>query len=378
MAIGPTAEGRIVRIRKIEDVVLYSDGDYYCGPGPAVVVFPDGELTAVFRRHRSWTPLPLHKHVHPTTEMCLVRSADGGQTWSRARVFMGGGQCAVAGLMDDGTMLFVTHRQELIPEEMEERVPADKSRERLWERKWPTVSAGTEVWRSDNRGDDWDGPFWVDGVPDQPPMTEGLHPPLQLRGFPLQLQDGAVVLPLQAQEPLAGALLVASTDGGRSWSRRGAIYDFQPQGKPRGSEWSVMETPSGDLVGFVRGPGVGPPDGGWLWTCRSSDGGVTWSEMERLQVWGHPAHILRLPSGNNLLTYGYRRPPYGVRCRVLNPECDNANDAEELVLRDDGGGPDLGYPHSALLSNGRVMIVYYIHLRENGQRFIAGSIVEVD
>ena len=54
-------------------------------------------------------------HVHPTTEQCIIRSADGGRTWSPPRVFMGGGQCAVAGLKRDGTMLFVTHRQELVP-----------------------------------------------------------------------------------------------------------------------------------------------------------------------------------------------------------------------------------------------------------------------
>ena len=101
-------------LKKIEDVVLYRDDRYYCGPGPAVVCFPDGELRVVFRRHRCWAP-EVMMHVHPTTEQCIIRSADGGRTWSPPRVFMGGGQCAVAGLKRDGTMLFVTHRQELVP-----------------------------------------------------------------------------------------------------------------------------------------------------------------------------------------------------------------------------------------------------------------------
>ena len=116
-------------IRKVQDIVLYRDDDYYCGPGPAVVAYPDGELVAVFRRHRSWTPFTLRKHMHPTTEQCLVRSTDGGATWSRPRVFMGGGQCAVAGRLSDDTMLFVTHRQELVPTELEDQLVEGVTRE---------------------------------------------------------------------------------------------------------------------------------------------------------------------------------------------------------------------------------------------------------
>ena len=77
------------------------------------------------------------------------------------------------------------------------------------------------------------------------------------------------------------------------------------------------------------------------------------------------------------MVYGYRKPPYGIRCRVLDPECERPEDAEEVVLRDDGGTRDLGYPHSTLMPDGRVLVVYYFNDREDGQRYIAGSIVEV-
>ena len=123
-----------MRIRKLEDIVIYKDDRYYCGPGPAVVAYPDSELAVVFRRHRhiSWTREPRYMHVHPTTEQCMVRSHDGGETWSSLpRVFMGGGQCAVAGLLRDGTTLFVTHRQELVPEEMMDELPPEAADERV-------------------------------------------------------------------------------------------------------------------------------------------------------------------------------------------------------------------------------------------------------
>jgi sialidase-1 len=32
---------------------------------------------------------------------------------------------------------------------------------------------------------------------------------------------------------------------------------------------------------------------------------------------GHPLHVLRLPDNRELLTYGYRHKPYGIRACIL-------------------------------------------------------------
>ena len=85
---------------------------------------------------------------------------------------------------------------------------------------------------------------------------------------------------------------------------------------------------------------------------------------------------LTLPSGNVLIVYGYRREPYGIRARVLDPECRAPGDAQEHVIRRDGGVLDLGYPHAALMRDGRVVIVYYFNGAGGGQRFVAGTIVQ--
>ena len=384
-------------IRKIEDIELFRDEDYYCGPGPAAVAFPDGDMLAVFRRHRSWTPEPFYIHVHPTTEQCLVRSSDGGKTWTRPRVFMGGGQCAVAGLLRDGTVLFVTHRQELVPHMLKDELVngvtkevasavdsiraqgqiAEADRLQATRSHWPAFSAGTEIWRSENRGDDWEGPFWVGEIPNLPPLFPGLHAPAHIRGFPQELRNGTIVLPVQGRG--VGSILTASADGGRTWKYRGVSAPNPARSSSHGyNEWSVYETPSGDLVGFVR-CGFKPEDGGGhLWTVRSSDEGCTWTKPKLEEVWGHPYFALGLPSGNVLLVYGYRRPQFGIRCRILDPECSNPSSADEFVLRADGGAEDLGYPHAALMPDGRVFIIYYFHDRKGGQRFVAGSIVEAE
>ena len=91
---------------------------------------------------------------------------------------------------------------------------------------------------------------------------------------------------------------------------------------------------------------------------------------------GHPYHALRLPDDRVLLTYGYRHEPYGIRARVLDPECTDFS-GEEIVLRDDGGGRDLGYCWSCLTADGRALVVYYFN-EEEGARHIAGTFLELD
>ena len=77
-----------------------------------------------------------------------------------------------------------------------------------------------------------------------------------------------------------------------------------------------------------------------------------------------------------LLVYGYRHPPYGIRARVLDPECKNVASAEEIILRDDGGDGDLGYPWATLVSRNRALVVYYFN-RANGTRHIAGTFLQI-
>jgi hypothetical protein len=73
-----------------------------------------------------------------------------------------------------------------------------------------------------------------------------------------------------------------------------------------------------------------------------------------------------------LLIYGYRHKPFGVRARVLDAECTNLASSEEMVLRDDGGTVDLGYPWATMVSKSRVLVVYYFN-KGDGLRHIAGQ-----
>ena len=91
---------------------------------------------------------------------------------------------------------------------------------------------------------------------------------------------------------------------------------------------------------------------------------------------GHPYDAVRLRDGRVFLIYGYRNDPYGIRARVLDPECGDIDSAEEIVIRNDGLSGDLGYPSAALLPDGKVLATYYIY-GEDRIRHIAGSVLEI-
>lgn len=94
---------------------------------------------------------------------------------------------------------------------------------------------------------------------------------------------------------------------------------------------------------------------------------------------GHPFHALRLPDNRVLLTYGYRHAPYGIRARILNAECTDYATAQEFIIRDDGGGTDLGYPWAVMIDEHRVLVTYYFNYEQlRGTRQILGTILEIE
>lgn len=110
--------------------------------------------------------------------------------------------------------------------------------------------------------------------------------------------------------------------------------------------------------------------------ARSTDHGKSFQPWQDAGFQGHPHYALRLPDQRVLLVYGYRHAPFGVRARVLDPECRNFATAEEIVSRDDGGNGDLGYPWATMVFKTRALVVYYFN-RANGTRSISGTLLEL-
>ncbi len=62
---------------------------------------------------------------------------------------------------------------------------------------------------------------------------------------------------------------------------------------------------------------------------------------------------------------------------MLDAECTDIAAAPEVVLRDDGGNGDLGYPWATMISPTRALVVYYFNRKADGLRSIESTVVEI-
>jgi hypothetical protein len=184
--------------------------------------------------------------------------------------------------------------------------------------------------------------------------------------------DGKLFWVSAASASKAGATethLLVSTDKGTTWQYSCPVARDE---KISFNETSLYQTPKGDLVAFIRSENFDDH----TVVARSTDNGKTFQPWIDAGFQGHPHYAMRLPDDRVLLVYGYRHAPYGIRARVLDPECSRF-DTREIILRDDGGNGDLGYPWAAMISKERALVVYYFN-KEDGIRHIAGSFLALE
>ena len=100
------------------------------------------------------------------------------------------------------------------------------------------------------------------------------------------------------------------------------------------------------------------PDGMFsTYQCYSDDNGQTFSTPVRIVEKGAPSHLVQLSDGTVVCTFGYRSAPFGQRAKY---SVDNGESwSEDIILRDDGENWDLGYPSTVELENGDLFTVYY-------------------
>ncbi len=123
---------------------------------------------------------------------------------------------------------------------------------------------------------------------------------------------------------------------------------------------------------------------GIMWTevFSSDDAGRTWQFLSRVNDFGSPGSLVQLPDGRLVMVYGYRLMPAGIRAKVSEDE--GRTWGPELIVRDDGGSWDLGYPNAWVTDDGKVGVIYYFNSKDDpvqvngGVRHIQRSIFSVD
>jgi hypothetical protein len=227
------------------------------------------------------------------------------------------------------------------------------------------VDAGpSRFYYSTDRGHDWKGPFAL-------PLFG--QPGIAARTDYIVNGPSDCMLFLTAAKPdrkEGRPLCVRTLDGGRTWRFVSWIGS-----EPRG--FAIMPATvrpgAGELLSAIRRH-EGTKH--WIEAYRSRDDGQSWT-LDGVPApdlgEGNPASLIRLADGRLCLTYGHRATPYSIRGRLSSDA--GRSWGPEIILRDHGGGRDLGYPRSAQRPDGKVVTIYYFWDRESGpERYIAATI----
>jgi len=367
----------------MENTVVFKDCHRYA-MGPSMVRMPGGELLVSFNMTvmrevtpdspRAW----LHPPYDPEYRNMLIRSFDGGRSWSAPQPIPDytwyGMECPGLKVLSNGDVLASVYRRRCFS-------PAEAARldnlEGALPRSpypWVTAHGGTWVHRSTDGGQSWTETVEVDTGP----YISGYSH----RGI-VELADGNLLLALAAADPFydtycredlfwsgdplgnernpdgsirvgkSKAFVAISRDGGHSWKEtRQIAYDpevnfFEPV---------LIQLRSGRLLCLLRSC---VEAGDFLHQVSSDDGGLTWSEPRKTPLWGFPADVVQLLDGRVLAIYGHRRPPFGIRACISEDEGRGWNIDREIVVRDDLPSANLGYPTVATLEDGRAFTVYW-------------------
>jgi hypothetical protein len=133
----------------------------------------------------------------------------------------------------------------------------------------------------------------------------------------LVLPDGTLLWALDSQHPEVGrrcgmVSCLASSDAGRTWTRRGTVAEGRDWTWGATEEISLARMPDGDLLCVIRTKASGEAnDTHFLAAARSSDQGRTWTPLHPLAEFSVTPHLISLANGTVAVVYG--RPGVHVK-----------------------------------------------------------------
>jgi len=313
---------------------------------PTLSLLQNGEMVLAWSGGREG-------HVCPFGQVHYMKSRDGGEHWCWPRVILDSGlDDRDAGVLEtrSGTLL-VTTFSSLAYEPIFRRALAsgdwDSKRIRRWTAAHNRLDSdarerelGQWMIRSEDGGKSWSRQY--DSIVNSP------H-------GPIQLMSGRLVYAgkeLWTDRQRVG--LCESLDDGKSWRWLSEIPARDGDDPRNYHELHAVEMPDRRLVVHIRNHN--PAHAQETLQCESSDGGRSWTKPRSIGVWGLPSHLLGLSDGRVLMTYGYRRPPFGNQIRISE---DGRKWSAPRTISDDGASVDLGYPSTVQLKDGTFVTVWY-------------------
>ena len=322
---------------------------------PTVCRAQNGDLLAVFSGDRD-------EHVCPFGKVQMVRSADGGQTWSApvniCNTILDDRDAGIVTL-DDGSLVMAwftsvayrgwirdraklapgsslfywwLHDEKLRPEEVEAQL-------------------GAFTRRSTDGGRTWE---------------PAVRTPCSAPHGPVRLKDGRLLYIGKSGDAdhrnlgagIGKIVSAESRDGGTSWRVIGELPFPAGINVLRDChEPHAVETADGRIVALTRCHHKG---GGFTGSVQSerSDGGKTWTVAKPMGLDGYPPHLIRLADGKLLAVYGRRWGNLGEFACLSDDQGRTWDVKNEIKLAGHWNG-DLGYPASVQLPDGNILTVYY-------------------
>ncbi len=328
-----------------------------------VVVFADGKLGeqgALHARDKSQEFKPMQ-----------ARSVDGGATWSPETFagFVPGGKSLSA---DEHLAVPLRSGSKLRGQD----IPALSTPVNFLDPEIAVLVARTGLdgrahswfYLTRNRGRRWEGPFLFKGLD-----LKGLASRTDI--VPLSDDHALFMMTAAKSDGNEGrCLCVETTDGGLTFHWKSSLpfdgdgYAIMP---------SSLRLSDGAIVSVVR-RGRGIDQAGWLETFRSEDNGATWHPLgipvEDTGPGGNPGSLVRLGPQRLALVYGFRGDRPGMR--MVTSSDGGRKWSEAIDIRRDAVLPDIGYPRSVALNDGRILAIYYYNFGK--ERFIAASTISGD
>jgi hypothetical protein len=279
-------------------------------------------------------------HIGRAGRLDIVRTKDGGRTWSAPRTAIDGPEDdrnPAFGVLKDGTVLLAY--AVLSGYEPNGKSFSSKDAHRAFD--------GVYCMSSRDNGVRWSKP-WRDDAIHQFYAGQGIVSPY---GKIIQLRDGTIIMPVYFifnDQRKHESYIFRSRNGGRSWGEPSLLGRHF-------NETSVVELPDGRLLAAMRSE-----IGGHVSTVHSSDGGRTWTEPRMVtRNREQPADLIVTRSGEVVLTFGQRNRPLGVQALVSPDGGVTWDQSRRVILAGDAPNGDCGYPSSVELADGRILTMFY-------------------
>ena len=334
-----------MKVIKSHIIDLTNSSNGYCG-WPTIGKDLNNNLSIVFSGSRLF-------HVCPFGKLEIIQSSDKGQTWTWPRVIYDGpaddrdaGWCVT----QNGSILvssfssfdFKNYKKFYLEKNL-------LNHENLKKWEWAERNSlfyefkgnGNWMFRSTDHGISWSGPYSA--------IVNSAHGPIQLENGRL-LHAGRATY-IDKGKPA----ICYSDDDGVTWEILSFIPARDNDNPSKYYELHIAETEPNKILCHIRNEN--DESKGHILQCHSEDGGKNWSVPQDIGFYGSPPHLLKTQMGYLVLSYGYRKPPYGNLCRISHDS--GLNWSDPILISDDGDCTDLGYPSSVEIDTNTFITVWY-------------------